>query len=258
MRAGVFLAALAAGSAVAQSQPPELRFVSCPIYRDTDAGKKSGCWLVDDRENGQRYDVSLATTKPDLRHAVLVEGRVGGGGMTECGAQALTPLRVSVLWTVDCVPHIIPAESFTGRKYTLPKRNLRPMYEKYGAVAAVQSQDFVVPFDYDSSFLTYQLGDYYVDQLIKFAVGSHAKRVEITGFAATRPEQVSGVTLAEPAALAAQRAELVKQWLTGLGVPASVITIKTSTGPQAEANEAFDGLQGPSLWRVSVHVEPGK
>ena len=36
---------LASGTAHAQ----ELRtFIACPVYRDTDAGRKSGCWLADD------------------------------------------------------------------------------------------------------------------------------------------------------------------------------------------------------------------
>lgn len=31
------------------------RFITCPIYRDTDAGRKSGCWLVDEGVSGQRF-----------------------------------------------------------------------------------------------------------------------------------------------------------------------------------------------------------
>src|SRR5690606_1416098 len=40
----------------------ELRFVTCPIYRNTDAGRKSGCWLADSPEDGQRYDVTRSPT----------------------------------------------------------------------------------------------------------------------------------------------------------------------------------------------------
>ena len=53
-----------------------VRFVACPVYRDTDAGKKSGCWLADDPATGRRYDVSQSPTKPDWNFEVLVEGRV--------------------------------------------------------------------------------------------------------------------------------------------------------------------------------------
>ena len=35
-----------------------VRFIACPIYRDTDAGRKSGCWLADERASGTRFDVS--------------------------------------------------------------------------------------------------------------------------------------------------------------------------------------------------------
>src|SRR5690606_361956 len=47
------LAALPSTVAAAPAEGDELRFVTCPIYRNTDAGRKSGCWLADSPDEGQ-------------------------------------------------------------------------------------------------------------------------------------------------------------------------------------------------------------
>ena len=41
-----------------------VRFVACPIYRDADSGRKSGCWLATDPASGIRYD--LAERSPEF------------------------------------------------------------------------------------------------------------------------------------------------------------------------------------------------
>ena len=66
--------ALLLSLAAASSDVAHVSFVACPIYRDTNDGRKSGCWLVDEPSTGVRYDVTAAPTKPDWNHAVLVEG----------------------------------------------------------------------------------------------------------------------------------------------------------------------------------------
>ena len=48
MKAGALALLAFAAPALASAQPAQLRFVTCPVYRDTDAGKKSG--LVGDGE----------------------------------------------------------------------------------------------------------------------------------------------------------------------------------------------------------------
>jgi hypothetical protein len=125
------MALLAAGlvvAAAAGAADEQLRFVTCPVYRDTDAGKKSGCWLADERETGQRYDVSLAPTKPDWNRAVLVEGVVAEGQEKACGGIVLNPVRVSVLDS-PCTRAMLPAEGYPGRVFVLPQRNVRPLSE---------------------------------------------------------------------------------------------------------------------------------
>ncbi len=121
-----FLLALSAPLSAQAAETGELvRFISCPVYRDADSGKKSGCWLADNRENGTRYDVSLSPYKPDWNRAVLVEGRITNTPETACGAQVLNPVRTSVL-SEPCQRHMLPAEGFPGRKFVLPKRNVDP------------------------------------------------------------------------------------------------------------------------------------
>ena len=92
----VFLAG-AAMLGSAQDASEAVRFVTCPVYRDTDNGRKSGCWLASDPASGIRYDVTAAPTKPDWNHAILVEGFVAKAAGDPCGGVVLEPARVSVL-----------------------------------------------------------------------------------------------------------------------------------------------------------------
>jgi hypothetical protein len=105
----VTLFALLAAPAWSEQQ----RFIACPIYRDADAGRKSGCWLADEGTSGQRFDVSQAPTKPDWNHEVLVEGEVTSQQENACGGLVLNPVRVSVL-PGPCTRHMLPAEGFPG------------------------------------------------------------------------------------------------------------------------------------------------
>ena len=94
MKAVVALALLAAA---AQGGAETVRFITCPIYRDADSGKKSGCWLAEDRATGKRYDVSLAPSRPDWNHEVLVEGTVSAASKAPCGDTVLDAVRTSIL-----------------------------------------------------------------------------------------------------------------------------------------------------------------
>jgi len=117
----------ATGASVPNAAPNELRFVTCPIYRDTDAGRKSGCWLADDPATSIRYDVSSAPSKPDWNYAVLVEGIVAATSPLQdtCGGLVLDPVRTSIL-PERCPRHMLPAEGFRGRPFSLPVRNVAP------------------------------------------------------------------------------------------------------------------------------------
>lgn len=244
------LLAIAAGA-----QAEERQFVACPVYRDTDSGAKSGCWLATDPVTGIRYDISRAPTKPDWNHAVLVEGKLSADPPTACGAPPLDPLRVSVL-EEPCTRFVLEAEGFAGRRFALPKRNVRPLYEeRHRAAQPFAARTITVPFDFRSSFITYQLSDYYLDAAINYALDVQPARITITGYAATGPTEISGQVLSEPASLASERAELVARALRLRGVPAGAITVGVGADG-ASADEAFDGLAGPSRRRVEVAITP--
>ena len=124
---GSFLLAVTILVPPALSESDVVSFVSCPIYRDTDAGKKSGCWLSDDPETVRRYDISKATNKPDWNFAVLVEGKLSDDQDNACGGAVLDPVRVSVLRDTTCTRFMLPEEDYPGRPFVLPKTNTTPL-----------------------------------------------------------------------------------------------------------------------------------
>lgn len=249
-----FLSLLAFAPLVQDSAEP-LRFVACPVYRDTDNGRKSGCWLTSDPATGVRYDVTAAPTKPDWNHAILVEGKVGADATDHCGGRVLEPVRVSVLEGA-CTRHLLPAEGYKGRRFALPERNVRPLYQarKQQQKPFVEGR-FTIPFDYRSSFISYQISDYYLDATINYALDVQPARIEIAGSAQTRTAVVSGVRLAEEVALARTRAEVVRQALILRGIPSERVRIvERLPGPFVAA--AFDGLTSPVDRRVDIRIRP--
>jgi hypothetical protein len=180
------------------SPPAEsVRFITCPIYRDTDAGRKSGCWLADENVSGRRFDVSRSPSKPDWNHEVLVEGRIASGEPGNCGGIVLNPVRSSIL-PGACPRHMLPPEGFAGNKFALPVRNVRPLSEARPApVPPFTDRTFHLLFDFDKSFVVYQLDDYLLDQAITYIRGVNPKQVVVTGWAATDPAIVSGRRIAE-------------------------------------------------------------
>ncbi len=248
---------LAAAPAIA-APAAEVRFVACPVYRDTDAGKKSGCWLADSPEDGRRYDITPSPTKPDWNYAVLVEGRPAADTADVCGGAVLDPARVSILTDIPCTRAMLPAETYPGRKFVLPERNVRPLYEaRKPFPQPFTERTFEIPFEFGRSFIVYQLSDYLIDQAVAYALAVHARRVEITGWAATTPEVVSGRALVEPAGVARARAEVATQWMTSLGVPADRLSVRWRSGAQPVDMPGADGLTGPSRRRVDIRITPG-
>ena len=257
MRRLALLAALALGGQAAQASAQALRFVACPVYRDADAGKKSGCWLADDPASGVRYDITQSANKPDWNFAVLVEGRVAEGASADiCGGTVLEPVRVSIL-AEPCTRAMLPAEGHPGRKFVLPERNVRPLYAKRDPVPRpYAARDFTVPFDFGRDFVIYQLGDYYLDRAVNYALDIGAGRIEITGFAATTPSLVSGRTLVEPLKLARSRAERAREWMRLRGIPADRIKIAwRGTAAEVPGSET-EQLGPPSLRRVDIRILP--
>ena len=257
MKSAALALLLLGAPAVAAPADPEIRFVSCPIYRDADAGKKSGCWLADDHEDGRRFDVSPSPTKPDWNFAVLVEGKVAAGKTDVCGGVVLDPVRVSVL-DEPCTRAMLPAEGYPGRRFVLPARNIRPLYEARKPFdQPFRERTFSIPFEFGRAFITYQLSDYLIDEAVAYALASHAARVEVTGYAATTPAVVSGRTLSEPLQVAQDRATVATRWLTDLGLPADRLHVAWRGDAEASDMPGADGLREPSRRRVEIRVTPG-
>lgn len=250
------LALLVAGALLTSAaQAEELRFVTCPVYRDTDAGRKSGCWLVDRHETATRYDVTLAPSKPDWNHAVLVEGVVAPGSPgNPCGGVVLDAVRTSVL-PIDCTRHMLEAEGFTGRKFVLPKRNLTPLSVTRPPVEGpFASRTFRLFYDFDQSFMVYQYDDYLFDKAIDWMRAARPKAVKVVGWAATAPVTVSGVELAEHADIAKERAEKIVEALTRMGIDKSIISVEWHGDAKPVDDPDIDGLVEPSRRRVDIVV----
>lgn len=234
-------------------------FVSCPIYRDTQAGRKSGCWLADDPQSGRRYDITQSPTKPDWNYAVLVEGKAveladDVQELTPCGGLVLEPVRVSVL-AESCPAYKLPAEGYAGRPYTLPARNVRPLsMAREQSPGPYNTQTFYIFFDHNKDFIIYQFGDYFLDEAIAWIRAANPKRIEITGFAATVPTEVSGRILEEDPDLGQRRAEKLTEALYRLGVEPKSIRTTWKKNPRVIDVEDADGLPASSLRRVEIKV----
>lgn len=249
------LAALILFAAPSAVQAQEIvRFVACPIYRDADAGRKSGCWLADDPATGKRWDVSQSPYKPDWNFAVLVEGRVSDVKADPCGGPVLDPVRTSRLMDQPCVRHMLPAEGFTGRRYKLQGRYIDPLsVARKVPPGPYAEQTFPVYFEHDNDFLIYQYDDYLLDKAVTWIRAAKPKKLVVTGYAATVPETVSGKAIAERPEVARERAETIAETLRRL-VPDVAIETKWQVRSQVTNEPDADGLPGQSQRRAEIRA----
>ena len=234
-------------------EPAVVSFVGCPIYRDTDSGRKSGCWLAEDPATGVRYDVTDGPTKPQVGKLSLFEG-VRTQEPDTCGGIVLRPVRSAVL-DESCPRAIIPAEQYKGRGYILPDEVMKPTWEPralppppYG------TKEFHIVFDFGNDFHIYQYAELILEKISLYVQASKPTSVIVTGYAATAPIEVSGRLLAEPAALARARAEATAEALRRLGVDRKLIRIATDGDPKSIKNLQTPGLEA-SKRRVTVRIE---
>lgn len=248
------LPALLAATAAPAAETGELvRFIACPVYRDTDAGRKSGCWLATDPATGVRYDVTPSPYKPDWNFAVLVEGRVAAAGPDLCGGVTLDPARTSRL-DIPCVRHLLPAEGYAGRRYTLPPRNIQPLaVARRVPPGPYAERVFTTYFEFDKDFLVYQYDDFIIDNAVTWIRAARPRKLVVTGFAATDPEVVSGVPLAERPEVAAERAESIAVTLRRM-VPGLAVETRTQVSARPTDDADADGIPGQSQRRVEIRA----
>ena len=197
-------------------------FIACPIYRDTDNGRKSGCWLADDPESGQRFDLWESSTKPMLGRKMLVEGMVVTTASPDlCGGQPLNPVRVSIL-EARCPETLIPAEGYPSKPSVLPKDFIKPIsVPRVKHAPPYARKVFELFFDLHSDYFNYQESDTVIERAAQHAIDSQAKNVTVQGFADREGFMLHGERFAEDARLSERRQNRVKTALVGFGLSAS-------------------------------------
>ena len=252
---GAVLFSLAAALGYAADAPTlkPVSFIACPVYRDTNQGRKSGCWLADDHESGVRYDIGGGRAKPQIGHEVLVEGVVANS-TDVCGGAVLAPVYTAVLET-RCPAVMLPPENYPGRAFQVSAKSVLPPMdvERPLPPPPYESRQWVIQFNFQSDFLLYQYSEVILDAAARYIKASRAKRIDVTGFAATKAMQVSGRTLAESSALARTRAESVAEALRRLGVDPRLIHVSWRGSPDPIALD--DGIEEPSKRRVTIRAQ---
>ena len=262
---GAFICLLACSAIVriaqAQSAGAVRTFIGCPVYRNSNSGPKSGCWLTTDNSSGILYDISRGRMKPQLGHEVLVEGRLGDspasgiGSLkhTPCGGVVLSPVVVSPL-ARRCPAFMLPADGFPGRRFVLDPRDVLPpadVVEKLPPPPYV-ARTWHIQFTFDSDFLQYQYSEIILDQIGRYIRAGHPRRVEVIGYAVTRPQIISGRPMAEKPQLARKRAQMVALALRRLGATPAMLRVRWRFNPPPLARPA--GLAAASRRRVAVRL----
>lgn len=234
----------------------DIIFIACPVYRDTDAGPKSGCWLATERNSGRTFDIGSGLTKPLSNRAVLVEGVLEDNNSKSaelCGGLVLNPVRVSVL-EKTCTPHILPAEGYPGRVFRPPGEVMRPLtVSRTLPDGPYENKTYTILFNFNSDFLNYQYSEVILEKISLYVQASKPKKIIVTGYAASSPLQVSGDTLVEPVDVAQARAEKVQTALTRLKVPNNKIELHWKAEGDPVAHYA-GGLEQETFRRVDIEV----
>lgn len=233
-----------------------VQFLTCPIYRHTDAGRKSGCWLAEDPHTGIRYDVTKSPTKPDWNYGVLVEGMVSDEqDVKACGGVVLSPVRVSQMMEMPCPSHLLPVENFLGRPYKRSKYVTPPLSVKRDAPKPpFTDRQFHLYFDFNSGFIIYQFSDGLLDRAQFWIKHAKPTAIEIIGYGQIKPIHVSGKTLSEHASIGQRRAQRVRQSLIDYGIDEEIITTiwRENATPINDVN--LLGGDDNSVRRVDISV----
>ena len=247
MRIACSLALFAAVVAVAQ----ERSFIACPIVRDT---KTVPCFLAEYEGElyylGIQQDITAAFHPPQLKHEVLVEGRVSEGPRV-CGGIPLVPLSISVLKEVNLACNtLLPAEP--GVDAPPAARGAGPASSRLAEPppapeSLTGGQEFTVLYAFNDDFVDFA-AIAAVRRAAGYAVKIGASAVKVSGYRATTLLS-SGDRLIEKAGLAEKRAQDIATLLRGSGVTG------VSADWKKEA-EPGDGKTDSSRRRVTITVIP--
>jgi len=248
VRAACALCLLTAVIAAAQ----ERNFITCPIVRDT---KTVPCFLAEYQGElyylGIQQDITADFHPPQLKHEVLVEGRVAQGPRV-CGGIPLQPLAISVIKEVNPACNtLLPAEP--GIDAPPAARGSGPashrlITEPSPEVESLTGhQEFTVLFAFNDDYVEFR-SSAIVRRAAAYGMKIGASAVRVSGYCATSLLS-NGQRLVEKPGLAEKRAQAVARLLQGLGV----------TGVSAEWKEnpePGDGKADPSRRRVTITVIP--
>lgn len=229
-------------------------FVSCPIVRDT---KTVPCFLAE--YEGETYylgiqqDITSDFHPPQLKHQVLVEGRVASDPSAPrvCGGIPLKPVSISVLKEINLACNtLLPAEP--GIDAPPAARGPGPSSRHpEGAPASREAltgrQEFTVLYAFNDDYLEYAANQM-VTEAAAYAKRLGASNVKVSGYRATSLLS-NGDRMVEKAGLAEKRAQNIATLLRGLGI--SRLMVEWSSEP-----EPGDGQTDPSRRRVTIVVDP--
>jgi len=226
-------------------------FVACPVVRDT---KTVPCYLAE--YEGETYflgiqgDITSAFHPPQLKHEVLVEGRVAAGPRV-CGGIPLEPVSISVVKEVNLACNtLLPAEP--AIEAPPAARPAGPSTRRPEAIRApgeprAGRQEFTVRYMFDSDYLEFA-GNQVVTEAAAYAQRIGATAVNVAGYRATTLLS-DGQRLVERAGLAERRTQDIATLLRGLGVSKIAVEWKSDAEPG-------DGVNDAARRRVTIVVSP--
>lgn len=248
-RFGLFLL----GAIVALGQ--QRNFVSCPIVRDT---KTVPCFLAE--YEGETYylgiqqDITSDFHPPQLKHEVLVEGRVAPGPRV-CGGIPLQPVSISTLKEVNLAcSTLLPAEP--GLDAPPAPRGPGPSSRRAEGGSEAKSapgqsltgrQEFTILYSFNDDYLEYAANQV-VTEAAAYANRIGASNVKVSGYRATSVLS-NGDRLIEKAGLAEKRVQNIATLLRGLGLSSLTVESKKEAEPG-------DGQTDSSRRRVTIVVTP--
>jgi len=241
------------GAVVALAQ--QRNFVSCPIVRDT---KTVPCFLAE--YEGETYylgiqqDITSEFHPPQLKHEVLVEGRIAQGPRV-CGGIPLQPISISVLKEVNLACNtLLPAEpgmeappAPRGPGPSSRRTESGPDSSKAPRQPLTGRQEFTVLYAFNDDYLEFT-ANRVVTEAAAYAKRIGSSNVSVSGYRATSILS-NGDHLVEKAGLAEKRAQNIATLLRGLGVSRVVTESKSEAEPG-------DGQTDPSRRRVTIVVTP--
>lgn len=247
MRVAFSLCLLAASITTAQ----ERNFVSCPIVRDT---KTVPCFLAEYEGElyflGIQQDITAEFHPPQLKHEVLVEGRISDGPRV-CGGIPLKPVSISVMKEVNqACNELLPAEP--GIEAPPAARGAGPSSHRLAEPAASPEslsgrQEFTVRYAFDDDYVDFAaIG--VVRKAAAYAKKIGAPVVRVMGYRATTVLS-NGKHLVEKSALAEKRAQDIATLLRGSGV-------RDVNADWKQEPEPGDGKADASRRRVTILVIP--